>query len=158
MHCKQHTHATLSAKRSTQRGIGLSLITISVSHQFSKTIRLTFAHSNILLFTCHTLDHLLHDVVAILCIRDRPRPVAYAQYRHIDAAARLFTTGSIDLRLQACAMCMLYHHVTTMVNILTMVIIKTVAVIFPPRNRARVIATEFPLLKVEESYQLRKSV
>ena len=29
---------------------------------------------------------------------------------------------------------------------------KTVAVIFPPRNRARVITTEFPLLKVGESY------
>ena len=28
---------------------------------------------------------------------------------------------------------------------------KTVAVIFPPGNRARVIATEFPLLKVGES-------
>ena len=27
-----------------------------------------------------------------------------------------------------------------------------VAVIFPPRNRARVIAAEFPLLKVGESY------
>jgi len=29
---------------------------------------------------------------------------------------------------------------------------KTVAVIFPPRNRARVIATEFPLLEVGDSY------
>jgi len=29
---------------------------------------------------------------------------------------------------------------------------KTVAVIFPPRNRARVIATKFPLLKVGDSY------
>ena len=29
---------------------------------------------------------------------------------------------------------------------------KTVAIIFHPRNRARVIATEFPLLKVGDSY------
>jgi len=29
---------------------------------------------------------------------------------------------------------------------------KTVAVVFPPKNRARVIATEFPLLKIGDSY------